>query len=870
MKTKILLLSMTLVLGIFNQQVKADIIKKIGSSDGGVSKASGADFKSLGEAISAINTNTGNVYSGAVSLQVIDNTYDASQLTINPSLGIKTISPTLGSGYVAPVVTINGGTRTTVGNLVTTVINGMVTNITMTGGAWTVAPTSVTIADPVGGGTTAIVTGAYISGSQVVFPITNCGTGYGPVATFVGGGGSGASLETKILTSATAPGATPATVALAIALACPGSGYTSTPTISFSSGGSGSGAAATVTAIHPSTYSSINIYPTVTGKSIGANFAGSLIFLGGTTNLTIDGRLHNSDGSLNGSTRDLTITNPSVYKDAYTIRIDGGSKNNTIKYCTIKGSSTVNYRGTIGIYVFGNNNNTISNNLFTNSDGSNRPVNSIHAVGSGAFPNTNNTISNNEFADFVSPLLGGSAINIGAENNAWTITGNSFYELNASPNAASSSYSIISISNLAATGFVITDNYIGGSAANCGGTAWTKSNAGNNTFTGIYLNVGGMPACSVQNNTIKNISWSNSAAAAFTGINYTGSAMDIGTTTGNTIGATTGTGSIVYMAGTTGNSNILFTGINIVNKGTGGYCSNNKIGSITAGNSTNTLTYVVGIFNNLSSGTSYINNNTIGSSSTASSINASSTAASQILFGIQSNSSGTSTYSGNIISNISNATTGAGGNTYGFSTSGGTNTINGNYINNLSCPNSTSAFPSTIIGIYVGTSAASSTYTYTNNIISLVDITPCTVYGIFEQNTTSTGFTNFYYNTIYLGGTQASGSGTQSFCFRSTNNTTNLRDIRNNIFVNARSTTGVSSKHNAFYYGVVPAANTITCDYNAYWFSGTAGYLGTFNGAYPSVLPLVTGQIGNDAHSFKIDPLFTNAGGTNAVDYIPS
>ena len=849
MKSKILLLSMTLLLGLFSWTAKADVIKKVGTT--------GADFATLKLAFDAINNGT---LTGAVTLQVIDNTTDAATINAYASLGIKTISTTAGTGYVAPVITINGGTNTAVGTLITTVINGQVTSITMSGGAWTIAPTSVTIADPVGGGTAAIVTGAYISSNQVVFPITNCGSGYGPTATISGGGGSGASLEIKFTTAATAPSATPAGAALTIGIACPGTGYTSTPTISaFTTGWSGTGGSASVTALYTANYSSINIYPTVSGKTIGATgVAGSLIYMTGVNNLTIDGRLHNADGSLNGSTQALTITNPNVGNSAYTIRFDGGSKNNTIKYCTLKGSSNVNYRGTVGFYSYGNNNNTISNNIFTNSDGINRPVNSIHSAGSGTFPNSNNTISNNEFADFVSPLLGGSGISINAENNAWTITGNSFYEANPYPNVAASAYNIISISNNVATGMVITDNYIGGSQKNCLGSAWTKSNSGNNAFTGIYMNVGGTPACSVQNNTIQNISWSNSGANAFTGISYIGSAMDIGTSTGNTIGAVTGTGSIVYTAGAT---NGAFTGINIVNKGAGGYCSNNKIGSITAGNSAAGYTTFVGIFNNLSTGTSFINNNLIGSTSTSNSINASSTANNQPFYGIRSNSAGITTYNYNTISNIVNATVGSGSTSCGINTSGGTNTVNGNYITNISHPGSTSAAASGIQGIYVGASAASTTYTCSNNIISLGDNNVNNLYGIAEQDTTTTAISNFYYNTIYLGGTQATSSLPQSFCFRNLSSTNGTRDIRNNIFMNGRATTGGSGVHSVLYLTALPAS-TLTIDYNDYYFNGTGGRLGYNGTTYPSTLPIVTGQIGNDANSKNINPSFV---GTAAI-----
>lgn len=829
----------------------------------------GANYATLKLAFDDINNNVGNAFTGAVTLQVIDNTTDAAQMTLNASLGVKTISTTVGSGYVAPKVSLTGGVATSnqFGTIVTTVINGCVTNITMTAssGAWTTIPTGVTIDAPAGGGTTATAIVTSISSNQLNFTITNEGSGYGPVASFSGGGGSGASLETKIVPAATAPGTTPAGVPLAIVLACPGTGYTSTPTISFTTGWSGSGAAATVTAIQACNYSAVNIYPTVTGKTIGngTSLGAALIQLTGVNNLTIDGRLHDNSGNITGSTPDLTFTNIDTGTNSYTFRFDGSS-NNTIKYCTIKGSSNSQYsRGTIAFQNYGNCNNHISNNVITTADATNRPVNSIFASGSGSMPNTNNYITDNEFVDFLTPTRGGSAINIGIENNSWTITGNSFYEQNVtSVSATSSLYNIIYVSNVLGTGFTVSNNYIGGSAANCGGSAWSKTSAnGNNAFTGIYLNLGGTPASSVQNNTIQNINWANSAAASWTGISFTGSAMDIGNTTGNTIGSTTGTGSIVFTGGPSGPA---FTAINILNKGAGGLCNNNKIGSIIAGNSSSYTTFT-GIFNNLSTGTTSINNNIIGSTTTLSSINASAVIASEYLYGIRTNSTGTTTINSNTIANITNYTTNA--STSGIILSAGTNTVNGNFIYNLFTPSSTSGTPATIYGINIGTSAASSTSTYSNNIIILgSENTPCAINGIYENNNTvNSSITNIFFNTVYIGaGVQATGSATSSFCFRSDNGTANVRDIRNNIFVSTRSTTGGSTKHYVFYFGQAATANSITCNYNDYYFTGTAGILARFNASYPTVLPIVTGQLGNDANSKNTNPSFVGAAAITA------
>ena len=148
-------------------------------------------------------------------------------------------------------------------------------------------------------------------------------------------------------------------------------------------------------------WTAMNIYPTVTGKTIGGDLSNVLIKLYGAANVTIDGRLNAT-----GSTRDLTISNTGGLDltQATTLRIDNGSSNNTIKYCTIKGSSTTENRATMMFAANNNSNNTISNNLFTNANDGKRPQVSILSAGSVANNNLN-TISNNEFANCLSGAL---------------------------------------------------------------------------------------------------------------------------------------------------------------------------------------------------------------------------------------------------------------------------------------------------------------------------------------------------------------------------------------------------------------------------------------------------------------------------------
>ena len=684
-------------------------------------------------------------------------------------------------------------------------------------------------------------------------------------------------------------------------------------------------------------YTGITIYPTVTGLSISGSLAAPLINLNGADNVTIDGRVNAT-----GSSKDLTITNTSALDTAgtSTIRFIADATLNTVQYCNLKGSST---NATAGGIVFfstatttGNDNNIITNNNITCAADASRPLNAIYALGTSAKNNENNTISNNNIYNFLSRATASQGINISSYNTAYTISDNSFYETASFTASAAVAYNVILIS--AATGagndFTVSGNYIGGSAASCTGTAWTKT-ALNNAFTAISVTTATGTANEIQGNTIQNFNWTNAGTSYFMGISIAGATVaNIGTSTVNTIGAATGTGSITFTSTTTATD---FYAINIASTGVVD-CQNNTIGSIKVDNASTNATNFYGIFKSDTAGTTTISNNTIGSTTTPNSINASSassTAANiQSVYAIKSAGTGVITLSSNTIANMvnatSNATVGSAGLISGIYVSAGTNTIlnnevhdltianannlttstaavtgivmasttaaaqtvSGNTIYNLS--NSFATFAGAVIGIYysgsttasavktnfiynLSVSGASSTTadlygikiakgmtTYSNNIISLGGDTKTDLYGIYQTGAAS-NHNSLYYNTIYIAGSLVSGATNTSYALYSTA-TTNTRDFRNNIFVNARSTVSEASKHYALY--IAASGGTITCNYNNYYVSGTGGVLGYF-GADKSALPIVT-VTSNDANSIVTNPTFSNAGGTTAAHYIPT
>ena len=670
-------------------------------------------------------------------------------------------------------------------------------------------------------------------------------------------------------------------------------------------------------------YTSANLYPTLTGISVTGTKAIPLIDLNGADNVTIDGRVNAS-----GSSKDLVITNTSTASTAgtSTIRFINDATSNTVKYCTIKGSTTDPAGGILNFSTAstgtGNDGNLIDNNNITNASDANRPLNAIYSLGTAARENSGNTISNNYIFDFLNRGIASTGITLSSNTTTWTISGNSFYETaNFVATASFNMTYIIQINNPSGTGFILTGNYIGGRSASCGGSAWFRDPSGNgywNSFCAIYLNVGSGTASSVQSNTIKNISWttSNNGGLSWTGININAGTVNVGNTSGNTIGATTGTGSIYCSNGTVVGSNAygIYIGSATVD------CENNNIGSFTTGNFSS-YTSFFGIF---SSGTATISNNLIGSTDagTSNSINATATGNSQTVTGIYN--SGTAIITGNTISKLTNASTGTAGGTYGIGSLSGANTISNNLIHDLTVANtntdatylasvcgivlnyttaasqtitgntiynlsnSNSSFAGNIIGLYYNGSTTSGTIssnfiynlsvtgasstsaslyglkidggssTSFNNIISLGGNKTTTLYGIYETGISGTTC-NSYFNTVYLSGTPTSGA-LNSYALYSAA-TTNTCNFRNNILVNARTNSGASGTHYAAY--VVTSVGSITCDYNDYYAPGTGGTLGYYGGA-KTALPIVTGQ---DAHSYAINPVFTNAGSTLASDY---
>lgn len=157
-------------------------------------------------------------------------------------------------------------------------------------------------------------------------------------------------------------------------------------------------------------YTSVNIYPTVSGVLIEGNLIGAIIRLEGADNVTIDGRLNRTGNSVDLTIRNLT-TNASTSNVGAVLLINGAS-NNTIRYCrmifhggniSIAQGSLVMAPSTSGT---GSNDNIIEYCHFNGGATANlRPSACISVSGAAGFVNERLIIRNNQFYDNIKTTI---------------------------------------------------------------------------------------------------------------------------------------------------------------------------------------------------------------------------------------------------------------------------------------------------------------------------------------------------------------------------------------------------------------------------------------------------------------------------------
>lgn len=284
-------------------------------------------------------------------------------------------------------------------------------------------------------------------------------------------------------------------------------------------------------------YTSVLIYPTG-AFTISTALNSAAIDLNGADNVTIDGRLNG-----NGTPNSLTITGTNTGNGAAAIRFVNSAENNTIKYCNLRAGST---SSSMGIVAFagsntgnGNDNNIVEYCDLTNSG--TRPYNGIVSSGTTGRENSGNIIRNNNIYNNFQTGTSSNVININFASVGFTISGNSIYETTAFISTTNAlTYNAIRISTT--TEHTISGNYIGGREPLCGGTAWSFVAQRAVYFCGIYAYAGAGTATIISNNTIANLDFSSKEDNPWDGIFLYAGNFEV---SGNTIGATTGNGSII-------------------------------------------------------------------------------------------------------------------------------------------------------------------------------------------------------------------------------------------------------------------------------------------------------------------------------------
>jgi hypothetical protein len=460
-----------------------------------------------------------------------------------------------------------------------------------------------------------------------------------------------------------------------------------------------------------------------------ADITAATVNLNGAQFVTIDGRpggTGSNAGSGGGAASQLTIANTNTLGVA--LRFINEASGNTIRYTTFR---SVNFTTNSGTVFFGNtagpngnDNNTMDHCDI--GDGASAPSCGIFSFNtSNATPaqkNGGNTVSNCNFFNFYA-----AGVRLEDGNTDWTISNNSFYQT-ASRAAVAGIVIPIDINQGGGNNYTVTGNFIGGSAPNAGGAAWTTTGtAVPSVFLGIRLLVGATTPSSVQGNTIANFVWTSSSPGPWGGILVRQGAVNVGTVTGNTVGSGSGTGSVSV---TTSGDGAASVGISM--NGTGTYAvatntiANNTIGSITtsgADTSGNPSTAVsvsltgIQVTNGQGGGTTTVINNTVGSTGTANSLNAATpsiSATGQQVTGIVSYSYTGVNITGNTVANLNNnyAGTATSGQICGILTKNAVNIITGNTVRNLSTTsqNAGTAQSASVLGISQASTQAGQTY----------------------------------------------------------------------------------------------------------------------------------------------------------------
>lgn len=431
-----------------------------------------------------------------------------------------------------------------------------------------------------------------------------------------------------------------------------------------------------------------------------------------------------------------------------------------LQYCVIESNTNANFKGAVMTGV-GTNNVNINNCRVGDATGGTFGTtrNAIYTNGG-----TNHTfnIQNNEIYNFLD-----AGVYIDNSANACVVNNNVFYYnfVGSFPS------NIVPISVLFGGGHTISNNVIGGNDAT-NSNFWSVTTSA--LFVAINVNTTNATLNNITGNTVKNINFaatsSNSLDFNAVVVRSLSRALVDNLTVTNIQIPTISSGFINFQV-------VLFNGGSST-------LSNSNFSNIVVTNPNTSASSVFYLVNMTTSSTYTITRNTFSNITTK--INASSV---QHIIG-NSASFPVMIISNNTIFNI--LVGGVAGDmriirsNVGLTT---TTTVTGNRIYDI---RSTSG---AIFGIHAFSGNIITAYNQIS-ITNGVAVNPLRIFGIYENtNVASTG--QHYYNSVYIGGGQTSGTGITiaSACYRK-DNVNSIVDVRNNIFINERTSTGAGTIKN--------------------------------------------------------------------------
>ncbi|MCS7000874.1 MAG: fibronectin type III domain-containing protein, partial [Candidatus Kapabacteria bacterium] len=392
---------------------------------------------------------------------------------------------------------------------------------------------------------------------------------------------------------------------------------------------------------------------------------------------------------------------------------------------------------------------------------------------------------------------------------------------------------------------MITNNTIGSSSSTGAITIQNRSTGTGPTFNGIIASPSSVAGfyINISNNTVGGISLpcdNTASGSLFIGIFLSSTIGAESYVTNNLIGSTTVANSINAPTAVTGSQQL--TGISIsagsshvrtiVSGNTVANINNNGVSTASGAQAQ----FVRGIL--INSGIVTVENNTVRNLSTTT-LNSSSSFPSMAITGIAVNStttpqSGLSGHivRGNVVHSLLSTNTSTTTSTHwvlgigvNSSTAGGIALVERNYIHSIALSPAPSSTSVAVVG--VGMIIFGGATNVRNNMIRL-GLDPngnavtgqVSFYGLQKNNTAPVGI---YHNSIYIGGSVASGAGSVLYSLGLWRAQTGLDEIRNNIVqVNRTTTSGTG-----FHVGVVVnAVVTIVMDNNLYFVPGTGGFVG--------------------------------------------